>query len=132
MELTYVLNEILKKEKKLSKEEPTEVSAVFVSVLTKDGYLRCIPWSEENTIIDHINLLANGLLEDVTIIELAKNLVELKCQDYKTFKDVYRSMQENTEFDNYEELENTMADIIQDLDLEEHVMSNSEEDEMIC
>jgi len=130
MELTYVLNEILKKEKKNSKESPQEVSAVFVSILTSDGYLRCIPWSEDNSIFDHINLLANGFLKDVELVELAKNLIELKYHEPDTFKNIYQSIQENTNFNNYEELEETMKEIEKDLELDEE--ASSEPSDMVC
>ena len=131
MELSQVLSEMLKKEKKLSKEEHADVSAVFVAVLTSEGYLRCIPWTEENTLLDHINLLSNGFLEDVALVELAKDLVELKCQDSKVFEEVYKSIKENTDFVNYDELEETMEEIIKDLELDEHVGTSGDET-MIC
>ncbi len=119
MQLSEVLSGILKEEKKIEKTENVEVSAVFVSVLTKDGYLRCIPWTEKNTIYDFIDLLSNGFLEDIELVELAKNLVEIKCQDPEEFERVYASIKQDTEFDKYETLENMMEEIINDLDLED-------------
>ena len=119
MQLSEVLSGILNEEKKIEKTENVEVSAVFVSVLTKDGYLRCIPWTEKNTIYDFIDLLSNGFLEDIELVELAKNLVEIKCQDPEEFERVYASIKQDTEFDKYETLEKMMEEIINDLDLED-------------
>ena len=119
MQLSEVLSGILNEEKKIEKTENVEVSAVFVSVLTKDGYLRCIPWTEKNTIYDFIDLLSNGFLEDIELVELAKNLVEIKCQDPEEFERVYASIKQDTEFDKYETLEKMMEEIIDDLDLED-------------
>ena len=119
MQLSEVLSGILNEEKKIEKTENVEVSAVFVSVLTKDGYLRCIPWTEKNTIYDFIDLLSNGFLYVLELVELAKNLVEIKCQDPEEFERVYASIKQDTEFDKYETLEKMMEEIINDLDLED-------------
>lgn len=78
-------------------------SALFIGVLTEDGYLKSYAWDEHDDTGDIINILSNGFLDDIATFEIAKRLHMIKDVDPTLYEEVFLELQ-NTPFKNYEAL----------------------------
>ena len=74
-------------------------SALFIGVLTEDGYLKSYAWDEHDDTGDIINILSNGFLDDIATFEIAKRLHMIKDVDPTLYEEVFLELQ-NTPFKN--------------------------------
>ena len=88
--LSKVLFNLAYSAKRTEKEMPdlSKASAVFVGVLTKEGYLRSYSWTETHNVVDIISILANGMLTDISNFEIAKALIFIHDEQPDIFDNI--------------------------------------------
>lgn len=103
-------------------EKNKKASAVFVGVLTEDGFLKSYSWTENDNVYDIIDILSNGFLNDISIFEIAKQLHYIRMQDEEAYKEVYEKLHA-TSFSNFAVLDN----LLEEFDLQDYAEENGGE-----
>lgn len=111
--LSKVLFDLAYDAKRTEKEMPdlSKASAVFVGVLTKEGYLRSYSWSETHNVVDIIGILTNGFLNDISNFEIAKALIYIHDEQPDIFDNVFKEVEARLMPNQMEMVEKCMAEI---------------------